>query len=508
MRANHRVAVGFWLGLTVATAGEPGLADPVDEAIGRWDTEAAREFLPRMDAADARALARWGLVFFLDGDYSKAEEVWSGIPSPRAQTASLLRLVRETRHRVRGFIETSSPDGRFRVSVSPGPDEMAVPYLLEAAEAAYDDLSRRFGSAPAGPIRVEVAPTLDAFAALAGLDEEALRTTGTVAVCRYRKVMLLSPAEFPHGYPYADAVAHEMVHFFWIARAGEGLPVWFQEAVAKYLETAWRGEPPGTLSSGLKSLLTRALVEGRLLPIQTLIAPLTSLGRAEDVALAYAELSSFAGFLVQNHGPDVLVRLGDRLARPGSGDPVSEVTGRSLKALSDDWARDGVAAGIPAVLGGVADPLVLLREPDDAIRAELPSSAGERVRLGDLLRSEGRMDAAAVRYREALAALPAPHPIVVARLAAALTDAGRPAEALAEVVRSGLAEDWFPPLARERGRALVLLDRPGEALTSLLSFVRTNPYDPAVHEGLARVWDAMGQPALAERERRLARFWR
>ncbi len=60
-----------------------------------------------------------------------------------------------------------------------------------------------------------------------------------MAVCRHRKVMIVSPAEFPNGYPYADAVAHEMVHFFLVARAGEDLPVWFQEATAKYLETAW-----------------------------------------------------------------------------------------------------------------------------------------------------------------------------------------------------------------------------------------------------------------------------
>lgn len=505
---NATTTGAFLVGIAVSAAGVPAPADPVDDALARWDTAAARRSLPPVETADAAALHRWGLLFFLDGDYPKAEEVLARIPSPRGQAAALLRLVRETRSRVRGFVQASSPGGRFLVSFAPGPDEMAVPYLLEAAKAAYEDLSARFGPPPAPPIRIEVAPGLDALAALAGFGEEALRASGTVAVCRHRKVMLVSPAEFPHGYPYADALAHEMVHFFLIARAGEDLPVWFQEATAKYLETAWRGEAPGTLSSGLKALLARALAEGRLLPIHTLTSPLTSLGRAEDVALAYAELSSFAGFLVRNHGPEVLPRLADRLSRPRPGDPLSEVVGQPLQALADAWARDLTTAGIPGVQRGIPDPLVLWREPDDSIRAGLPDPVADRVRLGDLLRSEGRMEAAVARYREARDALPAAHPLVTSRLAAALVDSGRPAEALAELDRSGLAGDWFPPLDRERGRALVLLDRPREALPSLLSFVRTNPYDPAVHEGLARVWDALGHPSLAERERRLARFWR
>lgn len=498
----------FLLCLAVSAAGIRALADPVDDALARWDTAAARRSLPPFETADAAALYRWGLLFFLDGDYPKAEEAIARIPSPRGQAAALLRLVRETRSRVRGFVQVSSPGGRFLVSSAPGPDEMAVPYLLEAAEAAYEDLCARFGPPPSPPIRIEIAPALDALAALAGFGEEALRASGTVAVCRHRKVMIVSPAEFPNGYPYADAVAHEMVHFFLVAQAGEDLPVWFQEAAAKYLETAWRGEPPGTLSSGLKALLARALAEGRLLPIHTLTSPLTSLGRAEDVALAYAELSSFMGFLVRNHGPEVLARLAGRLSRPGPGDPLVEVVGRPLKALADAWERDLTTAGIPGVQSGIADPLILWREPDDAIRAGLPARVADRVRLGDLLRSEGRMEAAVVRYREARDALPTAHPLVAARLAAALVDAGRPAEALAELDRSGLADDAYPPLARERGRALVLLDRPGDALPSLLFFARTNPYDPAVHEGLARVWEALGHPSLAERERRLARFWR
>lgn len=492
--------------VVVVGAGTRAFGDPAEDALARWDTVAARKSLPPIETAGAAALSRWGLLLFLDGDYGKAEEALARIPSPRGEAASLLRLVRETRTQVRGFVQTSSPDGRFLVSVAPGPDEMAVPYILEAAQAAYDTLTERLGSPPAPPIRIEVAPTLGALAALAGLGEAALRASGTVAVCRHRKVMIVSPAEYPNGYPYADAVAHEMVHFFLVARAGEDLPVWFQEGVAKYLETTWRGEPPGTLPSALRTLLTQAAVEGRLLPIHTLTAPLTSLGRPEDVALAYAELSSFLGFLVRHHGPEVPTRLADRLSRPGSGDPAMEVTGRSLKTLADAWARDLTTSGVLAA-PSVA-PLVLLREPDDAIRAALPAVVADQVRLGDLLRSEGRVEAAVVRYRQAWQALSTPHPLLVARLAAALVDAGRPAEALAELDRSGLADDGYPPLARERGRALVLLDRRQEALAPLLFFARTNPYDPAVHEGLARTWEALGQPALAERERRLARFWR
>ncbi len=493
--------------LVVAALCSPVRADAVDEALARWDTVLARTLLPPLETADPEDLTRWGQILFLEGDYAGAEEVLSRL-SGRRQATTLLRLVRETRARVRGFVQTSSPEGRFVVSFAPGPDEMAVPYLLEAAEAAWKDLSRRFEVTLAPPVRIEIAPTFEVLASLGGLLEEAVRPTGIVALCRYRKVVLVSPAEFPYGYPFADALAHEMVHFFLVARWGEDLPVWFQEGTAKYLETTWRGEPPGTLPSVLRDILWRAIAQGRLIPIHTLTAPLTTMGRAEDVALAYAELSSFVGFLVRTYGPAVLPRLADRLARPGRGDPVVEVTGRSLEALSEAWAREVSAARPSEAQSGTADPLVYLREPDETVEQSLPPAVQAFVRLGDLLRAEGRVEAAAARYRQAHDALHPAHPLVLARLVAALVDAGRPQEALSELERSGLFDDVYPLLARERGRALVLLGRPREALPALLFFARTNPYDPAVHEGLARVWEALGQPTLAERERRLERFWR
>ncbi len=134
---NTTTPRAFLVCVAVSAAGVPALADPVDDALARWDTTAARRALPLVETADTAALYRWGLLFFLDGDYAKAEEVMVRIPSPRGKAAALVRLVRETRRRVRGFVQVSSAGGRFLVLFAPGPDEMAVPYLLEAAEAAY-----------------------------------------------------------------------------------------------------------------------------------------------------------------------------------------------------------------------------------------------------------------------------------------------------------------------------------------------------------------------------------
>jgi len=482
-------------------------SDPVDDALRRWDTIRAREGLPSTPPPDAPSLHRLGLLLFLEGDDAGAREVLLRIPASRRGPArDLLRVVQETLRQMQGLVTVPSASGRFAISHAPGPDEAALPYLLEAGEAMLDDLASRLHFKPDRPLRVVLAPTYAAFSALSGLDAETARRLGVVAVTRFGKVVLVSPSEFPHGYPFADTLAHELVHYALIRRAGEDLPAWFQEAVAKYLEPVWRGDAPGALSSGLETLLRRAAFEGRLIPLDTLAGPLVRLGRAETVALAFAELSSFLGYLVRIQGPDLIGRLADHLADGPRA--FADLTGRSLKALASDWARDLAASASAQPASARADAVILWPEPDHAIRARLPDAAARLVRLGDLFLAEQRFEAAAARYRAAAAALPGPHPLLTARLAAALVDAGRPAEALDVLDRAGFPMDWFAPLARERGRALVLLERYREALPALLFFVRTNPYDPAAHEGLGRVWNALGQHALAERERRLAGSWR
>lgn len=484
----------------VIVAALSAVAHPADEALDRWDTARARTLLPPFGLARSADLERWALVFFLEGEYEKALLLAKQSALPKA----LLGPAKAAATYVKNASKVQSQTRKIEVYFEPGIDELAVPYVLEAAEAAFDDLQKRLGQAPSRRIRIEIIQDFKGFAALVGLKEEVVRTSGTAAMCRYGKIVLVSPSVFPFGYPYADAVAHELVHFFLISIGGQALPVWLQEGLAKYLETAWRTQEPGQIGYLGRTLLAKAMLEGRLIRLESLTAPLITLGNPADIAVAYAELATFMDFLVHRYGNGIIKNLIEKhLAQTGR-DPVYEATGSTLAELQNAWP-DFIASRLPTQQASEA-AVIFLEEPEDAIFASLPPEAMALLRIGDLLSREGHLDQALAYYRQAHGITK--HPLVVARLAATLNEIGRPEAALAELNTSNMTDDAFPPVARERGRALLALQRFSEAQSALLFFVRSNPYDSPAHEWLARVFEALGQPMLAERERRLGRFWR
>ena len=56
----------------------------------------------------------------------------------------------------------------------------------------------------------------------------------------------------------------------------------------------------------------------------------------------------------------------------------------------------------------------------------------------------------------------------------------------------------------EKGKAYLALDEPAEARDAVLEAARINPFDPEVHELLAKAYDGLGDSEAAERERRFA----
>ncbi len=475
---------------------------PITSAMDHWEVARARVLIDQADPAGrtrSLALAR-GALHFLAGEYEAAEETLARLGD--GADNALLARVRATRAVTAGLATAWSPTRRFVVRFSPGPDEALLPYLLEAAEAAFDVLSAHLSMTVPVPVRIEVLPSVAALAAASGADATDLVRSGAVAVCDFNKLMILSPSQLPYGYPFADTVAHELVHLFLTVRAGHRVPVWFQEAAAKYLEPAWRSQAPGTLHRSMNELLGDALASGRLVPFDELRTTLSRMPSPERTALAFAQLSSFAAFLVSIEGADVLGRLADELRVGDEEVALLRATGKTLDELEAAWLKRLVQGGLSPQEGGRG---VLVRESDPP-DASLSPPAVSLLRVGDLLRRKGHPAQAAERYARVVAAHP--HPLLVARLAAALNEAAQPERVLTLLDRVALDEVEWAILSRERGRALVALGRYSEAEEPLMRAVRTDPYDPGTHEALARVMAAQGRSADADREQRLAAMWR
>ena len=345
---TRRAALLALLGVLVPPHVQAADGPRLAAAFSAWDVRTARTLLQRgLEGVPRRELPlHWGMLYLLEGDATRAEEVLSRATG--AEAAVLRSIARATREATRDLAVTSSPAGRFHVAYRPGPDEAALPYLLEAADAAFEELSARIPVAVRFPIRVLLLPTFDDLSAVTGLGRSDLDASGAVAACVFNRIAMVSPSRLPRGYPYADTLAHELAHYLMTVRAGDRVPLWLQEGMAKALEATWRGAPPGRVHRTLGELLADAVARGRLLPFSSFRNSLARMARPEDTALAFAQLSSFASWLMDSHGASVLGRLLDELAAGDEDIAVLRATGRTLQELRSDWLAGLVRQGMPA----------------------------------------------------------------------------------------------------------------------------------------------------------------
>lgn len=484
-------------------------------ALDAVEVEEAAPVIERLAAAypdDGDVAFQLGMLRFHRGDYAGAAAAMDrGAPRwtsarDRAEREALRALVTSTRDATAGFAEARSPDGRYLVRHAPGPDAVLAPYALEALAAADRALGAALGVRVPGPIRLEVYPNPRALAQVSTLTVEEIERTGTIALCKWDRLMITSPRALVRGYPWVDTLAHELTHLLVSRGTRDRAPVWLQEGIAKYLERRWRGEHErrAPLEPAQEALLRRALTEGKLLPFDRLHPSIARLPSQDDAALAFAQVSTFVEAFVAAHGDEAL-RAALRNVRQGQDarEAVAAAAGVSFEQLETAWRaalrrRPAPAGEAPALLG-----LRFRRgegEPDESLDVSV-AAARRHLRIGDLLWDRGRPRAAAVEYARARAHAPT-DPILASRHARAALeggDAAAAAETLAESVRR--YPDHAPTRALLGGARLALGDRE-EAREHLREALRLNPFDPRPHCDLAAATD---DPAERTREEAFCR---
>jgi Flp pilus assembly protein TadD len=495
------LALGILLLPLPALAFPPG-ADGVAlrqaaEALAELRVEDAARLLEpvhRRHPRDADVLYERALILFHQGDYAGAADaieraVDAGPNAPDLQDRRALGDVfRATRDATRGFVEARSADGRYVVRHEPGPDAVLVPYALEALATADRAMQSELGIRHPGPIRVEIYPSPRSLARVSTLTVEEIERTGTIALCKWDRLMITSPRALVRGYPWLDTIAHEHVHLMLSRASRDRAPVWFQEGMAKFLERRWRGEPAAAhLEPASAALLDRAVRADGLLPFDRLHPSIARLPSQEDAALAFAQVATFIEAFHARHGA---AGLRDAVTRIAAGTDAREalaaVSGTSFARLETSW-REGLRARPRQ--GNDAPRVVELRfrhgagEADETTEVQV-ERARRYLRLGDLLWGRTRPGAAAVEYARAHGAAP-DDPIVASRLARASLASGRPARAIAALERIEARYPEHAPVHVYLGAARVRTGDLVRARVSLHEALRLNPFDPQPHCDLA-----------------------
>jgi tetratricopeptide (TPR) repeat protein len=362
-------------------------------------------------------------------------------------------------------------------------DEAALlgPYVEALAEEAYAALAERYGTRPAGAIRVEVYPRHADFS---------VRTLGLVGLgalgVAFGDVLAMdSPAARGRGeFNWGSTLWHEIAHAFHLGVTGHRIPRWFAEGLAvreeRRAREGWGADPdPGFLA---------ALAAGRLAPVSRLSDGIVRPSYPEQVMHSYYQASLVVEMIEAEHGFEAIPAMLRAYARGAGSEAVfREVLGTEPEAFDarfDAWLRRRFAGALDGMRG--ADGVVARIE-----------RARSKLEAGDVAAAIAELEGAAAAFPDF--AGPGSPWALLARIHAERGDLERAAEALARWTSiDENAYDARLELAALRER---LGDRRGAA-AALERAVWIHPYDPSLHERLAGLYEALGEAKAAVRARR------
>ena len=490
------------------------------QALDNWQLDEAAAIAQELertlpDVPPVQALI--GEVKFHTGDYEGAvrllERAAEGGAPPR-----LLPLAKSTRDETRGAVAHESDHFVFRTP--PGKDELLAPIALEALEQAYANIGDAFDYRPERKIVVDVLQDPKGLARVSSLTVDEIQTSGTIALCKYNRLMITSPKALLRGYAWLDTLAHEFVHLVVSEKSKNTVPIWLHEGLAKFSESLWRGPPGQALTPSSERLLADAVKRNKLITFRQMHPSMAKLPSQKDTALAFAEVFTVIEYIhghrvtkaQQTTGFRTTNALLSALATGATLDRALKTTlGVRLQGLQRKWRRYLKKRKFRIVAGAKPEKLKFVRNPrkghrasdDDEDKAALDETidrgARKFVRLGNILRRRARLRAASVEYEKALKKMKVPAVAVVNRLAGSYLTLGELAKAKTWLDKN---EVMAPDDAQTRillGRVAFLSKDFAAARAHYERAAWRNPFNPEIHAALHEVGKATGDTALQKR---------
>ena len=508
------------------------LAKNVEEQLEAWDVPGSSRAVDELVHSfpdSPEAVYYRGRVLFEQGKYDEAVKAYGEAAQRGATPGSFESLahrgsmVENDARLARAAAEETKGDAvfeseHFTLRTRPGKDTLLAPYALPALEKAYAGLTKDLGVAPAAKIRVEVYDSAKSLAHVSPLTVEQIKASGTIALCKYSRLMITSPKALLRGYPWLDTLSHEFVHYLVTQRVRNAVPIWLQEGLAKFLETRWRGPPGLAVDEMALGLLQDAARKKQLIPFARMHPSIAMLPTQEQAALAFAEVEAAMRLLYQRGGQAALTELVSAKASGMTDEQaVAQAYGRSFKEFEADW-RAEVAKPRARVNSqkGLRPQAAKKRvfkedakgktEPGDLAspREAAPEDAETKraIRLGEIFFARRRWASAAHEYGRARARLPRDLPLVSRRYAFAEVRLGHYAlaeEALARAVEVDPEDEAAQALY---GEVLKQLKKFDKAKIALDNGIAMDPFDPELHAIYLSMAKELKDKPLEEREQK------
>jgi len=499
---------------SISQAASPELISSLTAKLESWDVEESwsevKEALSK-EPKDPQLLELASQIAFHRGDYQESLKLMKlamEVAGEDDKRRGYALLTEETINVLVPFKRYETP--HFVILLDEKQDGILIDYLTNALEMTYQIMAQQYGFRPKEKVRVELFPDAKAFYLASTLSVRDIEITGAVSLTKFNKLQFLSPKALVYGYRWLDAISHEYMHYLIVKLTSNKAPIWFHEGLAKYEETRWRNGP-SYLSPLYQTLLARALVDKKLIGFDRMEPSLVQLEKPEDVQLAYAQAASAIEFIIGKAGHEQLREIMKRMANAttrGASEAIREVLGLQFPEFEEKWREylaskelktvDGVVLHRYKVKEGRADEQRLDMEEIKSLLAR------SRAHLGDRLKERGRISAAVLEYRRAIAETRDSVPIMD-RLSSALIDLGRDEEALDILKRVKEISPDHPTPYTQLGQIYLKLKDFKKAKEAFEDSIQINPFNPEAHLGMANACEMLGDQSGATREREIAK---
>lgn len=478
-------------------------SESIDQAIKIADTEDEKY----------RSFYLKSLVDFYNGNYASAKENAEKVLSLKnpEDEAELINFIAGASKHAPKFEEIRTEN--FIIRYAHPKDIILAEYAKDVLEKSRFEIGLDLEEYPHDPVIVEIYPDMESFTLASTLPAKNVEKTGVVGICKFNRIMILSPRLLPKGYTWADTLAHEYVHYLVFIKSENKVPVWLHEGIAKYQEKRWKEKSTNVISPFYETILSQALEKDELVPIEKMHPSLAMLESAREAQLAFAQSGTMVSHLVNNWGKEALVNLINSIKDTDDyQSSIQSVTNLDFALFYESWEEDLRSKKLEEKIPGVSVKGVRIKNTE---RKSIDGSedlvdidnnrAKDYTRLGDLLRQRGRLSPASFEYEKALELDPY-SPIISSRLASALNILGQTKRAR-EVLYPIL--DFYPShvdIHMILGRIYLDEGNFSKAEESYLTAVYINPYDPEVHASLADLYSNQGKTKLKEREEKFLKL--
>lgn len=453
------------------------------------------------------------VVEFYKGNYGEAqkyaEKTLNAVRSgEKKEEDGFMDFIKHVAQKKPDFKEVKSE--HFTIRYAHPKDYIIAEYGKEVLEKSRYEIGLDLEEYPDDPVIVEIYPDLESFTIASTLPPENVEKTGVVGICKFNRVMILSPRVLPRGYTWSDTLAHEYTHYLIFLKSENTVPVWLHEGIAKFEETRWREKKRNVFSPFYETILADALAKNDLVPIEKMHPSLALLDSAREAQLAFAQAATSISYIVDKWGNGGLVDLLEAMkAEDDYKAALTDVTGLDFDTYYRSWKNYLKGKHLTEKIPGMKVKGIRISNKDgetgdgseDLVDIDNGKARGH-TRLGDLLKTRGRLRSASYEYEKALGFDPG-SPLISTRLASVLNGSGETDRALG--ILDPLTE-IYPEnmdIYLVLGRIYLEKENMQKAEESYKTAISINPFDPEIHTALVLIYEKSGRKDEAEREKKI-----